>query len=69
MGWNGTGGMEKLPKETNGVLKRKIRKAGFEEHQGDFCRGCGSKKRKELGSSIGGSLDVLEIFPLRLMDS
>jgi hypothetical protein len=29
MGWNDTGGMEKLLEETNGVLKRKIRKAGF----------------------------------------
>jgi hypothetical protein len=29
MGWNGTGGMEKLLEEMNGDLKRKIRKAGF----------------------------------------
>jgi hypothetical protein len=29
MGWNGTGGMEKLLEDTNEVLKGNIRKAGF----------------------------------------
>jgi hypothetical protein len=29
----------------------------------------GSRKMEELGSSVEGSLVVLEIFPLRLMES
>ncbi len=62
MGWNGTGGMEKFLEETNGVLKRKIKKAGFEEHKGDFCRKCRSRNKEELGSSVEGSLAVLKIF-------
>jgi hypothetical protein len=45
MGWNGTRGMEKLLEETNGVLKRKIRKAGFGEDKGRFLVGSAEAER------------------------
>jgi hypothetical protein len=36
MGWNGTGGMEKLLEEMNGVLKRNIKEDWFLGAQGRF---------------------------------
>jgi hypothetical protein len=46
-------------------------KVGFEEQKRDFCETAEAKKKKieELGSSAEGSLAVLEIFSLHLMDS